>query len=384
MREISDLIEFENENSNLDFKTIQYKKEMYEGFLKDIMSMANSISKDDKYIIIGVKHHPNGQRDLIGIQEKFIDDATYQQLVDSNIEPTINFKYFPFEHNEKIFGIFQIIECSNPPYMMKKNYGTLKLGDAFIRKGSFQNRLSRKDIDVQNQQILNNDISTDINLSMDENEIIQSKTFERIFFELPSSQIKTKIQNIIHKKESLNNGLNEITARGFDPFSFVPYEKRSLSELKENLANVESDYLVADYHCFLEENAHKLNFFIHNNSTSFLDDVSVEITIERNNKFNISDKIYRKPRSFHPLRPTSPRTATYDEINYPSVEIKGNHYKISAQIDKIKHRLPTAIFKVPLRVSIPPNDEEINLIFNIKLYAKNIKEPILSTLQMIV
>lgn len=384
MREISDLIEFENENSNLDFKAVQYRKEMYEGFLKDIMSMANSISKDDKFIIIGVKHHPNGCRDLIGIQEKFIDEATYQQLVDSNIEPTIDFKYFSFENDEKIFGIFQIIECSNPPYMMKKNYGNLKLGDAFIRKGSFQNRLSRKDIDIQNQQILNYDISTDINFSMDENVIIESKTFEKIFFELPSTQVKTKIQNIIYKKENLNNGLNDITVGGFDPFSFVPYEKRSLSELKENLENVQSDYLESDYHCFLEENAHKLNFYIHNNSTSFLDDVSVEITIEKNNKFNISDKIYRKPRSFHPLRSRSPRTSTYDEINYPSVEIKGNQYKITAQIDKIKHKLPTEVFKVPLRVSIPPNDEEINLKFNIKLYAKNIKEPILSTLQMIV
>lgn len=384
MTEISDLIEFENENSSLDFKAIQYKKEMYESFLKDIMSLANSMSKDDKYIITGVKHQTNGERDLLGITETFIDDATYQQLVDSNIEPHIDFNYFPYEYNDKIFGVFHIRECTNPPYMMKKNYGNLKLGDAFIRKGSFQNRLSRKDIDSQNQQIFDNDLSTNIDISFEENNILKNKNFEKKFFELPSIKKKKEIQNIIEKKEKSNTILNEITIRGFDPFSFVPYEKRSLSELRDNLKNVESDYLESDCFCFFEENSHKINFFIHNDSTDFLDDVSVEVIIEKNVLFSVSDKIYTKPISHHPLRSSIPKMPTFDEINYPQIEEKDNEYKILSQIDKVKHKLPAPIFKVPLRITVLANNVDISVKFNIKLYAKNIKKPILKTLEILV
>ncbi|WP_439479047.1 AlbA family DNA-binding domain-containing protein [Chryseobacterium aquaticum] len=382
MNYIIDLIRYENENTNVDFKSHQYKKEQNENFLKDIISLANAISKDDKYIIIGIKHHSNGNRDLIGIQEPFVDDATYQQLVDSNVEPTINFKYFPFEYDEKLFGIFKITNCSNPPYMMKKNYGNLKLGDAFIRKGSFQNRLSRKDIDNQNEQILNNDISENIEVSFEENDIVKIKNFEKIFFELPSIKKSKEIQEIIERKEKSGSILSEITLKGFDPFSFVPYEKRSLSELKENLKNIESDYLESDYYCFFEKNSLKINFFIHNESNDFLD-VSIELIVEKDNRFSISDKIYRKPISHHPLRVATFKTPTFDEINYPQVEIKENEYKISSQIDKVKHKLPTEVFKVPLRITILPNDENISLKFKIKLYAKNIKNPILKTLEVI-
>lgn len=383
MRDIVDLIEYENENTNLDFKSHQYKKEQNESFLKDIISLANALSKDDKYIIIGVKHHSNGNRDLIGIQEQFIDDASYQQLVDSNIEPTIDFEYLPFKYGGKLFGIFKITNCSNPPYMMKKNYGNLKLGDAFIRKGSFQNRLSRKDIDNQNQQIFNNDISPNIDVSFEENNILKSKNFEKIFFELPSVKKKKEIQRIIERKEKSNTILNEITIQGFDPFSFVPYEKRSLSELRNNLKNVESDCLESDCFCFFEENSHKVNFFIHNDSTDFLDDVSIEVIIEKNNKLSVSDKIYRKPISHHPLRSSIPRMPTFDEINYPQVEVKDNEYKILTQIDKVKHQLPTQIFKVPLRITVFPNDADISIKFNVKLYAKNIKNPIFKILEIL-
>ncbi len=34
-----DMINFENENTALDFKAIQYEKEQYESFLKDVISM---------------------------------------------------------------------------------------------------------------------------------------------------------------------------------------------------------------------------------------------------------------------------------------------------------------------------------------------------------
>ena len=55
MEELLDLILYENENTRLDFKRDEYKKEDYSSFLKDVISMANAFSTQDRFIIIGLK-----------------------------------------------------------------------------------------------------------------------------------------------------------------------------------------------------------------------------------------------------------------------------------------------------------------------------------------
>jgi len=88
------LIQFENENSRLDFKAKQYKKDSFEDIIKDIISLANADFEGPRYIVIGVKLETNGNRTLFGVNETVIDAATYQQLITANVEPTINFDYF--------------------------------------------------------------------------------------------------------------------------------------------------------------------------------------------------------------------------------------------------------------------------------------------------
>lgn len=378
--ELIELIEFENENSSLDFKAIQYKKDLNEAFLKDIMSLANSLTKNNRFIIIGVKHFANGERELLGINDDFIDDATYQQLVESNIEPSIGFKYFPFKHKEKLFGIFHITECSNPPYMMKKNNGKLKLGESFVRKGSSQNRLTRKDIDIYNIQ-RKVDISNDISISFSEKDFITDLQVKRKEFELPSTLIKKKIESIILKKEKLNSPLNNFTIPSVHPFSFTPYENRSLDELRSNLSTVEQDYSNSDKYCFFEENAYKINFYINNKSAEFLENVSIQITVKKTNQFLIRESIYTKQKKFNPLIKSQPRTATWDELQYPTVKLKDDEYIIYSDLNHVKHHLPTEILSVPIRIAVFSRQETI-IKFQIKIFAKNLEKPIINILQL--
>ncbi len=139
---IDELIRYENENSSLDFKVVQYTKDKHEDLIKDILSMANANVEGEKYIIVGVKHKTSNDRDIIGIKkEDFSDSATYQQLIRENIEPDILIEYSPYEIDGKYVGIFRIKEANNKPYMMKKDFGKkLKKGDCFIRKGVFKLR----------------------------------------------------------------------------------------------------------------------------------------------------------------------------------------------------------------------------------------------------
>ncbi|WP_099188532.1 AlbA family DNA-binding domain-containing protein [Tepidibacter mesophilus] len=145
---IINLIENGYECDYLDFKAKQYSKEKYESLLKDIMAMANSKYEGDKYIIVGIKDKPSGERDIIGINsEDFIDSSNYQQVVLNNIEPEVSFDYFPFEYKEKLLGVFKIYGNQDRPYMLKKKYNKLNEGLCLVRKGSQQSIAVRKDFD---------------------------------------------------------------------------------------------------------------------------------------------------------------------------------------------------------------------------------------------
>ncbi|MEQ1486801.1 ATP-binding protein, partial [Methyloglobulus sp.] len=148
-KNIDDIIEYENEHSCLDFKRSQYLKPQYGELLKDIIAMANVISEEVKLIVIGIKHLPNGVREFHSIIDKdFIDAATYQQLIRENIEPDLQVNYESYRYKDNLFGIFHLLDCSNPPYLLKKDFGDkLKKGDCFIRKGSHQTRINRSDLD---------------------------------------------------------------------------------------------------------------------------------------------------------------------------------------------------------------------------------------------
>ncbi|WP_242396689.1 helix-turn-helix domain-containing protein [Clostridium butyricum] len=145
---LEELIKFESESNYIDFKAKQYSKEQNEELLKDIMSMVNSDAEGYKYIIIGVKCIPGQDNEVKGIDENIKDDSEYQQLVENNIEPNINFSYISDEIEGKKIAYFYIDDNNiDKPYMVKKDNNKLKKGDAFKRIGSSQRKLLRRDYD---------------------------------------------------------------------------------------------------------------------------------------------------------------------------------------------------------------------------------------------
>ncbi|MDF2605831.1 MAG: ATP-binding protein [Bacillales bacterium] len=149
INQIVDLIENGIENDCLDFKKHHYKKENFSNLLLDIMSMANSESLEERYILVGIKDYQDGTREVIGVEpSELIDSSVYQNLVYENIEPYINFDIFYFEYKNKLIGVFKIFSSNNDrPYMLKKKYDRLNEGTCKIRRGSFNSLVTRKDID---------------------------------------------------------------------------------------------------------------------------------------------------------------------------------------------------------------------------------------------
>ena len=86
---LDDIIEFDEEGTNLDFKKEEYSKSDYVSLLKDVLSMANATNPETKRIVIGVKHRPGENKEFIGI-EKLSDQVILENIIQENIEPNIN------------------------------------------------------------------------------------------------------------------------------------------------------------------------------------------------------------------------------------------------------------------------------------------------------
>lgn len=391
MRELEDIIKFENENTILDFKAIQYKKDKYENLLKDIISMANAKSKEDRFIIVGVNYKSNGERDLIGINENFVDEAIYQQLISENVEPEIEFKYYPYELDSIRLGIFQIYNCSNPPYMLKKVFNKLNKGDSFIRKGSHQTRVLRKDIDYYISQRVNAGYFTGtISLRFYESKTktLLVKPIEKL--EFPSDKAAKRIKKIIKEKEEKLKKAdafgNMMINQDFPMIGGTPYENRSISTLKENLASVKETYKEDDLHYLFEKKSNRINLTIINNGDEYLEDSSIEIIIMKNDKFLIADSIYKEPdkRSWIDKINYSSIGPSWDELHYPKVSQSEKDYVIFENIGDVNHKIPVDVFQVPIRFVAGQNCINEEIILKIKVFGKNLPKPFEDELKIIV
>lgn len=154
---IIELIEFSSESSLLDFKRQEYPVEVHykkHEILKDISAMANHPSNDDKFIIIGVEEVGGVASNFYEISTS-IDEAKYQQFLESNIEPKINFEYKPIRYKDCQLMCFRIFNNNDRPYLIKKNvqnYSDTKKneyreGDGYIRVGTSTKKINREILD---------------------------------------------------------------------------------------------------------------------------------------------------------------------------------------------------------------------------------------------
>lgn len=406
------LIRHETENTNVDFKAIQYEKSAHEDLLKDIISMANARSKEDRYIIVGVNLKNSGERDVVGIKkDEFIDSARYQQLVYENIEPEIQFDYFSYEIDEEIVGVFHIRDCSDKPYMMKKSYGKLQKGDSFIRRGDSQDRMIRKDYELIIEQRLNSrSFESYVSIGFDTEGAPKTiKLPVTGAIEFPSEKAEERIKEILEKKKNKKKAENELNNKNLEAFKKMglkdieafnaiqslsssfenklylfggkPYEERTIEELEEALSKIEEWYREDDLHVLFEKNSNKINLQIKNNSQSYIEDATLKMIIKKMDGVIIADKIYHKPQEKSPLKPNiNPKV--YLTKFYPTVNENENNYIISTHVGDVKHHIPETVFGEPLRILFSPNLKGKKIKVLVKLFGKNVRKPIEQNLQI--
>lgn len=154
---IKNILDYSSECSTIDFKQEQYpigKNTKKSELLKDISAMANFPSDEDKFIIIGVREVNGRPHEFYEIAD-LIDQAKYQQYLDSNIEPSISFEYKSINYKGHHLAYFRIFSNDDRPYLIKKevrngldnNQIEFREGDGFIRAGTSTKKLTRDDFD---------------------------------------------------------------------------------------------------------------------------------------------------------------------------------------------------------------------------------------------
>jgi hypothetical protein len=407
MPNLEDLILYENENSRLDFKEKQYRKEQHHDLIKDVLSMANAHDDGFKYIIFGVKHFPDGNRNLVGIPEgDFIDPSNYQQIIKENIEPDLDIDYSPYKLDNKIFGILSI---SNPdrPYLLKKDMDKLKKGTCFIRKGSVSYPISRADLErIYNQKfsIAKKKFEGQIKIGFADNgfeKILELRAKNKHELNLRSQREVEKIKNILEEKilskakreeeRKQNPNYNPGSLRLADPEDIegpsslggLPYEQRAISTLKSNIKNVEKIY--EEYDCFelAEIHSFKVNIKIFNEGSEYIEDAYIQLRIHNpDNVIFILNRIYKQPNH----NPTVSlirykQLVNLPDINqdYPKVTYSEERKLIIVKefIGDIRHHLDTLAFKKELRICpIFKIDKPTDIKVECSVAGKNLSIPI--------
>lgn len=400
MDTLRDLVMFENENTRLDFKLTEYIKPEFSAFLKDVISMANANTNESRYIIIGLKPKSNGDRGIAWIEKELTDASTYQQLINENIEPELYVEYYAYKFDDKVLGIFKIPNCSNQPYLMKKDYGDNKYklhkGDGFIRKGTHQTRILRVDLDnFYKSKLKPGNFTEEILLGFkgtNYSDTLELKPLDKLNF--PSEVQKAKITNILTKKRNekeklekfgIKNGVFDIRdslARSFVPFGGgIPYENRDIETLEKNLKNVSQTYRDEDYFYVFEKKSFKINLDLINIGTQYIEDATIQISILKDEGLLIADKIYQEPVHENPLKYN---LNISNNIGYPRVEEEKDKYIITQSLRDIAHQLKIETFTEPLRIVIFPSMRDKTINLSIKLFAKNLEVPMEKSLKILV
>ena len=202
---LNEILNYSSETPTIDFKQAEYslgKVYNKNEFLKDISAMANHPSDEKKYIFIGVVEKDGLAHSFVSIP-KLTDQSKYQQFIENNIEPQINFRYSQFEHNGYKLGCFIIENNNERPYLFKKNVQNAltneleyRPGDGVIRVGTSSRKMIRKDFELIYSNRTNNkdrksDISIKPYLKECSNTIIREKGYKCIEFKIENSSNKS-------------------------------------------------------------------------------------------------------------------------------------------------------------------------------------------------
>lgn len=152
-KKLTELLKY-SEADICDFKEKIYHIEDEESrisFLKDILSIANTIRYEPAYIIIGVRQR-DGHNEFFDVDPN-IDENNFISFIKGNVEPEYpDVTYCAMKYKKHNVGVFEIGISKCGPFVSKKSYGDkVKAGQVYYRYGSVNSEAD----EVKVQEITN-------------------------------------------------------------------------------------------------------------------------------------------------------------------------------------------------------------------------------------
>lgn len=120
-------------------------------FLKDILSMVNTIRYEPAYIVIGVRQR-DGHNEFFDVNPN-IDENNFISFIKGNVGPELpKFTYYTMKYKKHIIGVFEIGISKCGPFVSKKSYGDkVKADQVYYRYGSVNSEAN----EIKVQEITN-------------------------------------------------------------------------------------------------------------------------------------------------------------------------------------------------------------------------------------
>ena len=149
-QETLDSILQRTEDNFLDFKVQQYKFDtnyQISGFVKDILTMANTPRNESAYIVIGVAEENGRPTRIVGTLEH-IDPSEVDRKMQNRVNAVPSVEYHVAQYKGHEIGIYEIKIDQRGPFVPSRDFERLRAGTIYFRRNS-QNvvAINKEDID---------------------------------------------------------------------------------------------------------------------------------------------------------------------------------------------------------------------------------------------
>jgi len=207
MSSLETLIRSASAGPALAFRERAYADVERQSFVREILALANALVDGPRYLIMGVRDHGPGEREIVGITDDELRYAreSYPSLVERYIEPALSLEMRAAELDGSRALILALRAVDDPPYLLKENLSnSMREGSGWIRRSTAAARLKRADLE---QLFLKSALSPEnhptIQLGFEGNGLIEEITLAALDLnELPSRVAGEKFRNLIGAKQA--------------------------------------------------------------------------------------------------------------------------------------------------------------------------------------
>lgn len=376
MKRLARIVRSEMPSTSVQFRKTAYGKNGVQGFLRDVLAMANAAVDGPRYIITGAQFDARGRKRLYGVgREDFSGKPAYQALANEHIEPAIRIRYQPVTIDGERIGVFEIGDCQDRPYMMRVDYSeTLRRGDTYARVNEAAVKLGRRQLQKLFELKFQESVSAaHIEIGFP-GEIIHKdlQVATCKLAELPSAVASAKLHELIDAKDRVHASAgNTMVARLTHARLFgtdSPYEERSSEEIRQEIAQIERRYQDQDNYYLFEQHATSIQLVIYNQGEEDIDDASITLVMPNHSAFHVATGLPKLPRDdcFIDRSPD-------EQADYPAVALRDDAIQVSAKLGNIPTGAPIDIFNLPLRICAGAELEGRRIGIRYSLQARNLR-----------